>query len=182
MPYQSSSDFTYSAVSAVLETVAEVEARIERYVKLACENLGCEHRHTASLFGTHSIFDQPLGGADWNREVSLIRGGNETQFVFDLNVDHNTRETEVRGILNFQGTYGYDTLREYCVSVVDIAALKQDAITVVDNMFSQLEADFDESRTRTEAAPKKGCTRSTYSGGCEVVRYLFVPGEPRRYQ
>ena len=27
----------------------------------------------------------------------------------------------------------------------------------------------------------KGCTRSTYSGGCEVVRLLFVPGEPRRY-
>ena len=27
----------------------------------------------------------------------------------------------------------------------------------------------------------KGCTRSTHSGGCEVVRLLFVPGEPRRY-
>ena len=27
----------------------------------------------------------------------------------------------------------------------------------------------------------KGCTRSTHSGGCEVDRLLFVPGEPRRY-
>ena len=27
----------------------------------------------------------------------------------------------------------------------------------------------------------KGCTRSTHSGGCEVVRLSFVPGEPRRY-
>ena len=27
----------------------------------------------------------------------------------------------------------------------------------------------------------KGCTRSTHSGGCDVVRLLFVPGEPRRY-
>ena len=27
----------------------------------------------------------------------------------------------------------------------------------------------------------KGCTRSTHSGGCEVVSLLFVPGEPRRY-
>ena len=27
----------------------------------------------------------------------------------------------------------------------------------------------------------KGCTRSTHSGGCEVVRFSFVPGEPRRY-
>ena len=165
MPHQSSSDFTYSAVSAVLETVAEVEARIERYVKLACENLGCEHRYTASLFGTHSIYGKPLGGAGWNREVSQIHGGNETQFVFDLNVDHNTRETEVRGILNFQGTHGYDTLREYCVSIVDIAALKQDATTVVDNMFSQLETDFDESRTRTEAAPKKAHLRKAEGAG-----------------
>ena len=27
----------------------------------------------------------------------------------------------------------------------------------------------------------KGCTRSTHSGGCEVVNFSFVPGEPRRY-
>ena len=27
----------------------------------------------------------------------------------------------------------------------------------------------------------KGCTRSTHSGGCEVVGFSFVPGEPRRY-
>ena len=27
----------------------------------------------------------------------------------------------------------------------------------------------------------KGCTRSTQSGGCEVVRFSFVPGEPSRY-
>ena len=28
----------------------------------------------------------------------------------------------------------------------------------------------------------KGCTRSTHSGGCEVVGLSFVPGEPRRYR
>ena len=27
----------------------------------------------------------------------------------------------------------------------------------------------------------KGCTRSTHSGGCAVVSFSFVPGEPRRY-
>ena len=27
----------------------------------------------------------------------------------------------------------------------------------------------------------KGCTRSTHSGGCEVVSFSFVPGEPGRY-
>ena len=27
----------------------------------------------------------------------------------------------------------------------------------------------------------KGCTRSTHSGGCEVVRFSFVPGERCRY-
>ena len=33
----------------------------------------------------------------------------------------------------------------------------------------------------TPSGITKGCTRSTHSGGCEVVKFLFVPGEPRRY-
>ena len=37
------------------------------------------------------------------------------------------------------------------------------------------------AESRTPPSITKGCTRSTHSGGCEVVRLLFVPGEPRRY-
>ena len=36
-------------------------------------------------------------------------------------------------------------------------------------------------KRRAKRGITKGCTRSTHSGGCEVVRCLFVPGEPRRY-
>ena len=37
------------------------------------------------------------------------------------------------------------------------------------------------AESRTPPSITKGCTRSTHSGGCEVVGLSFVPGEPRRY-
>ena len=37
------------------------------------------------------------------------------------------------------------------------------------------------AESRTPSCITKGCTRSTHSGGCEVVSFSFVPGEPRRY-
>ena len=156
MPHEEGPNQAYTAVAAVIETIAEVERCFDREIERACKYFGCDPRFHASLFGAHTLHGRPLGGADWNREVSLFLNGNETQFVFDVNVDHNTHEVEVKGMLNFQGTYGYDTLRNYSISVVDLDELKSSAVGIVKNMFSQLEVDLPESKKRSDDAPPKG--------------------------
>ena len=156
MPHKEVPNQAYATVAAVIETIAEVERCFELEIERARERFGCDPRFHASLFGPHTIHGRPLGGADWNREVSLFLDGNETQFIFDLNVDHNNHHVEVRGMLNFQGTYGYDSLREHSIDVVDLDDLKSSAVAIVKNMFSELEVDLPESKKRSDAAPPKG--------------------------
>ena len=56
-----------------------------------------------------------------------------------------------------------------------------------ETVFTSRHIDLHRTGRDTDCYPSgnrgitKGCTRSTHSGGCEVVRLSFLPGEPRRY-